>query len=125
MKKIFYYLILVIAGIGTYGTFGLVKTEIASGNGCPDLFPNIPACYIIYTCFIMIIIGHIFKNKFSNLLYFSGAVTAISIATYASWAQYFGKLECPKTALGSPMCYFSFVFFLTLILLKLVHNRQK
>ena len=123
MKKIIYYLILLIAAVGTYGVFGLVKTEMATGNGCPDLFPNVPACYVIYACFILIIIGHLFKNRFSSILYFSGAGIALAIASYASWGQYFGQLECPKTTSGDPMCYYSFAFFLSLILLKTIEHR--
>ena len=125
MKKIIYYLILFIAGAGTYGTYGLVKAEMTTGNRCPGLFPNVPACYVIYACFILIIIGHLFKNSFSSILYFSGAGIALAIATYASWGQYFGQLECPKTDSGSPVCYFSLAIFLSLTLLKIVEQRSK
>lgn len=123
MKKKLYYLILIIASIGTYGVFGLVKEEVATGDGCPDLFSNVPTCYVIYTCLILVIIGHIFKNSFSNFLYFLGTGIALSITAYASIGQCFGLQECFKTPLGAPMCYFSFVFFLGLILLKIAHNK--
>lgn len=64
-----------------------------------------------------------FKDK--SRLYFLGIVTALSIAVLGSVGNLAGYVECPKTEGGTPMCYLSFLLFLSLLLLKGVEKMRK
>ena len=117
IKKIVYYSIIIILTAGIYSAGGLVIEELKTGNGCPKVM-NIPMCMVILVCFIIPFVVHIVKKQ--HFLYFIFTGLAGSIALSASIMQYLNTAECPKTSSGTPMCYFSLLFFTTLILLKIV-----
>ena len=124
-KKITYYSILIILIIGLIGAGGLVLEEFKTGEGCPKIM-HIPMCLVILICFVIPLIAHLFKKW--NLLYFLFTGLAGSIALVASIMQYTGNAQCPKTASGTPMCYYSLLLFSSLIILKIYHlklNKQK
>lgn len=123
MKKLFiHYLIIFIFSIGLYGASGLVLKEYQLKQVCPQIL-SIPACYIIILCLFIPLIAHIFK--FSNKIYFAGTGIALIIASYGSITHFFGFTECPITNYGTPMCYLSFLLFLTLVILKWFNNKTK
>jgi phosphatidylserine synthase len=124
-KKITYYSILVILIIGLFGAGGLVVEEFKTGEGCPKIM-HIPMCLVILICFIVPLIAHLLKKW--NVVYFLFTGLAGSIALVASIMQFTGNAECPKTASGTPMCYYSLLLFNSLIILKIYHlksNNQK
>lgn len=121
-KKIIRFVIIILLAIGLYGVGGLVYTEIQTGNGCPKLW-IIPACYIIFLCFLIPLIVHLLKKY--NSVYFIFTGIAVSIATIASIMQYTGNGQCPKLDNGTPMCYLSFLIFATLITLKKIQLSLK
>jgi hypothetical protein len=124
-KKITYYSILVILIIGLFGAGGLVVEEFKTGEGCPKIM-HIPMCLVILICFIVPLIAHLLKKW--NVVYFLFTGLAGSIALVASIMQFTGNAECPKTASGIPMCYYSLLLFNSLIILKIYHlksNNQK
>ena len=116
INKTIYWIINLLFIIGIFGAGQLVLTEIRTGNGCPK-FGSIPACLIILVCFIIPFITHIVKKW--NLIYFFFTGVAALIALIASFMQFLGNAECPKTDSGIPMCYLSLLIFTTLIILKL------
>ncbi len=118
LKKITYYSILIILIIGLLGAGGLVLEEFKTGEGCPKIM-GIPMCLVILICFIVPIIAHLLKKW--NGLYFLFTGIAGSIALVASIMQFTGHAECPKTASGTPMCYYSLLLFSSLIILKIYH----
>jgi len=124
-NKITYYSILVILIIGLFGAGGLVVEEFKTGEGCPKIM-QIPMCLVILICFIVPLVAHLLKKW--NVLYFLFTGLAGSIALVASIMQFTGNAECPKTASGTPMCYYSLLLFSSLIILKIYHfksNNQK
>ena len=124
MKKIISVIIWSLALFGLYGTAGLVMDEISIGDICPKIL-NIPACYIILTCFILVLVAQTNFAKKIFWLYFIGAGIAWTIAATGTIGQLTGTIECPKTAGGTPMCYLSLAFFSSLIILKLLELKLK
>ncbi|MBF8150592.1 hypothetical protein ITJ86_11835 [Winogradskyella sp. F6397] len=125
LKQITYYSILVILIIGLFGSGALVLEEFKTGEGCPKLL-HVPMCLVVFICFTIPLVAHLFKKW--NVLYYVFTGLAGSIALVASIMQFTGHAECPKTASGTPMCYYSLVLFSSLILLKIYHlktNKQK
>jgi len=120
LKRITYYVILGILIIGVYGAGGLVVEEFKTGEGCPKIM-GIPMCLVILICFLVPLIVHLLKKK--NVLYFLFTGLAGSIALIASIMQFLGYAECPKTSLGTPMCYYSLLLFSSLITLKIYHQK--
>jgi hypothetical protein len=120
-KKITYYSILVILIIGLFGAGGLVFEEFKTGEGCPKIM-QVPMCLVVFICFVIPLVSHLLKKW--NVLYFLFTGLAGSIALVASIMQFTGHAECPKTASGTPMCYYSLVLFSSLILLKIYHLKN-
>ena len=120
IKKTLFFSILFILIIGLYGAGGLVIEELKTGEGCPKII-HIPMCIVILICFIVPFIAHIL-NKW-NTIYFVFTGIAGSIALAASIMQSLGVSECPKTSSGTPMCYFSLLFFSSLVTLKIIQNK--
>lgn len=116
-KKIIYYSILITLIIGLLGAGELVLEEFKTGEGCPKII-GIPMCLVILVCFVVPLIAHLIKKW--NILYFLFTGIAGSIALVASIMQFTGNTECPKTDLGTPMCYYSLLLFSSLILLKTI-----
>ncbi|MEP3837763.1 MAG: hypothetical protein ABJM36_08950 [Algibacter sp.] len=121
LNKIIYYIILGILIVGVYGAGGLVIEEFKTGQGCPKIM-GIPMCLVILTCFLVPLIVHLLKK--GNTLYFLFTGLAASIAFMASIMQFKGCAECPKTATGTPMCYYSLLLFSSLILLKFHYQKS-
>ncbi len=122
-KKSFSVLILLIAAVGLYGSFGLVQNEWINGDICPKLL-GIPACYIIFGCFSLAIISQLNILRDRSWLFWIGVLPALSIASYGSLGELVGFASCPKTSGGIPMCFISFGFFGSLALLKLLLRRS-
>ncbi len=108
-------LLLVVFAIGIVGAGLLVYNEVTQYGVCPKLL-GIPVCYTILFCFMIPFLTHLFK--LSNYLFFTFAGLAFFIALTASIMQVTGYGDCPKTANGTPMCYYSLLLFSSLILLK-------
>ena len=102
--------------IGIIGSGYLVFHEIFTPNTCPKLL-GIPACYLIFACFIVPFFTHLKKGSLG--VYFAFTGLAFTIALLASIFQVNGNVECPKTGNNIPMCYYSLALFTSLIVLKL------
>lgn len=123
MKINFYsFLVYILLIIGVVGSGSLVIDEIKTGNGCPKVL-GIPMCIVILICFIIPFIVHVINKK--NIFYFLFTGTAFSIALIASILQFTHNAECPKTSYGTPMCYYSFIIFLNLLIFKVLDLRLK
>lgn len=121
LKNLAYYLIIILLIVGVVGSGSLVWDEVETGNGCPKVW-IIPACVIVLICFLVPLITHLLKKY--NKIYFAFTGLAFFIAVIASIMQFTGNGECPKLDSGIPMCYLSFLIFLSLILLKLFLLKQ-
>jgi len=122
LKQSLYSAILIIALVGLYGTYGLVRVEWLTGNACPKLL-GIPACYIIVSCFALAIISHLGFLKDKRRIFWLGVLPALAIASYGSMGELFNFASCPKTSGGIPMCYISLAMFGSLAFLKFFLTR--
>ena len=123
ISKIFSVVIWIVALFGINGTFGLVREEFTTGDICPKIV-GIPACYIILTCLILIVVSQSNLLKDKNRLFFIGAGVAATIALVGTIGQLMGWLECPKTEGGIPMCFLSWGLFASLLLLKFIEIKS-
>jgi len=106
---------------GVYGAGKLSYNEITHHHICPKLI-GVPACFIIFLCFLIPLIVHFIKKK--NTLYFVFTGIAFLIALIGTIGQLFDKIQCPKKEDGTPMCYISLVIFSVLILLKIFERKS-
>ncbi len=113
--KILKGLLFIVFAIGLFGAGDLVYTEFNQSNVCPKLI-GIPACYIILGCFVIPFVVHVFI--WPNYIYFAFSGLAFTIALIASIMEITGLGVCPKTANGTPMCYYSLLLFTGLVVLK-------
>jgi hypothetical protein len=118
LSKLINVLVALVFSFGIYGAGRLVYKEYIIKQVCPQIL-GIPACYIIMACLIIPLIAHIFNLR--NNIYFAGTGIALTIATYGSISQLIGIADCPRTTNGMPMCYISFLIFLTLVVLKWIN----
>ena len=121
LKKALRGIITFLFLVGISGASSLVYDEFMIGHICPKIL-GIPACYIIMLCLIIPLGVHLLTPKKMGY-YFLGVGIALSIASYGSIMQILGIVECPKTSNGTPMCFLSFLIFISLFLLK-VTERQ-
>ena len=121
-SKLINGLLLLVFLIGIIGAGLLVYEEIKTTEVCPKLL-GIPACYFILTCFVIPFFTHIFKG--SNIIYFLFSGLAFVIGLVASFMQFTGLGECPKTANGTPMCYYSLMLFTSIVFLKIILLKNK
>jgi uncharacterized membrane protein len=118
MKLLLQFLIILIAFVATYGTYGLVVNEWRIGDICPKIV-GFPACYIVLLCFTSALISSVIPNARAKWIYFGfvGIVTIIAIT--GSIGELAGVTKCPRTDSGIPMCYISMGICLSLLILKM------
>ncbi|PPK93966.1 hypothetical protein LY01_02188 [Nonlabens xylanidelens] len=119
-KTFLSYLITLLLLIGLWGAGGLVLEELKTGNGCPKI-ALIPACIIIFFCFLIPALSHLTSKK--TVFYYLFTALAFGIAAVASYLQFNDLAQCPKMANLTPMCYISLLIFSTLIILKYVEQK--
>ncbi len=120
MKKILFYTITALLILGLWAVGELSYQEFTGKGSCPH-FGVIPVCYLVLGSFVIPLISHITKKAKPLFYLFSGL--AFLLAIFASSGQLSGRLECPKTSEGTPMCYISFFLFLSIISLKIIYQR--
>ena len=119
MKNLLYFLVLSILGFAIYGSSGLVVNEWNIGNICPKIL-GIPACYIVFACFIIALIGHFIPNKNGKYLFFIFIGIVTLIASSGTIAELTGTGKCPRTAGGTPMCFISLGICLSSLIPKII-----
>jgi len=117
MKSILYWLIILIAAFAIYGSFGLSMNDWEIGDVCPKIL-GIPACYIVFACFVGGLVGHLLPIAKSNLIFFFFIGIITLIASTGTIGELTGTAECPKTAGGTPMCFISLAICLSLLISK-------
>lgn len=124
MSRFFYVLVVVIALGAVYGTFGLVEQEFSVGDICPKIL-KIPACYIVFVCFLSALVFHLSKLKKRQLYYFVSIGLVTLIALTGTIGELTGTTECPKTSGGIPMCFISLGICISLLLSKVANLRSR
>lgn len=120
IKKITRFSIYILFIIWIFGSWSLALDEFSEWHICPTLL-NIPACYIIFLCFIVLLVLFIFKK---DIYFYTVAFFPISVALYGTISQIFWNIECPKTESWIPMCFISLWLFGSLCLCKYLISRK-
>ena len=114
MKNIWFIIAFAILSFAIYGSYGLSMKDYTVKNVCPKLL-GIPACYIVLTCFVAALIGHIFSFEKSDWVYYGFIGVVTLIASTGTLGEIFGFAKCPRTAGGTPMCFISLGICLSLL----------
>ncbi len=125
MKLFIFYLILGVLILVLYGSFKISLIDFDQKNVCPKLL-SIPVCYIISLTFLLVIISHLNVNgSYSNFWYYIFLAIPFIMALTGTLNELSGNIVCPRTAGGTPMCYISLGFCISLFVLKLIEQRLK
>lgn len=115
--NIFYWITLVLILFVTYASGRLSLYDWKKKNICPKI-AGIPACYIVFVCFLTASISHLINTAFSTQLFFIFIGIPGVIALIGSITELTGRTICPKTKSGIPMCYISLGFCVALAITK-------
>jgi len=115
-------LISVSALFGLTGVLPIVYETYTETSACPD-FLGIPACYFVAIGYFWVLISIFFSSLMRKSLFLMGWGTVFVLATSGSIAEVFGKNMCPKTAIGIPKCYFSFLLTIVIFVLYCIQVR--
>lgn len=116
MNAILYYIILVVLSFVIYSSFRLSLKDYRKKNVCPKVF-LIPACYLVFLFFVGALLSHLLVQPLPYW-YFGFIAVPFLLALSGTIAELAGKVVCPRTPGGTPMCYLSLGFCSFLIVLK-------
>ncbi len=123
MKQILFIVIVIILLFSIYGSFNLSMVDFHKKNICPKVL-GIPACYIVLLFFILGLAGHVFKEYLGRDLWYYGFIAVpFLLALGGSLTELSGKVICPRTPDGTPMCFISLGICTTLLILKYTEIR--
>jgi len=117
MNLVFYLITSATILFAIYASFNLSRHEYKKKSICPKI-AQIPACYIVFTFFSAAGLSHFINTSTSNQLYFIFISVPALIALIGTVVELRGKVICPRTASGIPMCYISLGLCLLLIVFK-------
>ncbi len=112
-----YYIIIAILVFVIYGSFMLSRKDFRKKNVCPKVL-GIPACYLVFLFFVAALLVHSFSFG-TPYSYFGFLAVPFLLALTGTIVEMTGKVICPRTPGGTPMCFISLGFCATLIALKL------
>ena len=118
MNPILYYIIIVVLSFVIYSSYRLSRKDYRKKNVCPKIL-SIPACYIVCLFFIAALLGHLFFEA-APYWYFGFLAVPFILALSGTLTELAGKVICPRTRGGTPMCYLSLGFCSLLIILKTI-----
>ena len=125
MAKISYYVLIVLAALGTLAGGRLSLAHMQTGETCPTLGP-IPACLIVFIGYALVLISVTIGPKAKRkLLFFIGWTPVFALAAFGVSLEIFGQDICPIGALGIPQCFYSFAMVLLCLLLFLLWQKDK
>ncbi|WP_020568263.1 hypothetical protein [Neolewinella persica] len=111
-----HYVIAVILAFVIYGSFQLSLKDFRKKNICPKII-GIPACYLVLAFFAGALVLHLIGPQLVYWYYGFIGVPFI-LALMGTLTEVSGKVVCPRTSGGTPMCFISLGFCTTLIVLK-------
>jgi hypothetical protein len=107
-----------------YGAFSLLVIDFETKNIWPKIL-KIPACYIVFILFLLTFMSHVFQNYFGGLWHYAFLAIPFLLALSGTVSELSGKVVCPRSAGGIPMCYISFGICITLVVLKVAEIKIK
>ena len=111
-----YYIIIAILLFSIYGSFNLSRYDYRKKNICPKIL-GIPACYIVCFFFVVALVAQ-FVQPTQSTIYYAMIATPFLLAFAGTATELSGKVICPRTPGGTPMCYISLGICTALLALK-------
>jgi len=123
MKQTIFFLILGLLIFASYGSFNLSRVDYKKKNICPKIV-GIPACYLVFLFFALTLVAHLIPNSLAiNWWYFGFLAIPFLLALSGTVTELSGKVVCPRTAGGTPMCYISLAMCSALLIMKIVEHK--
>ena len=98
--------IITLVALGLWGVGGISFTHWAGQTPCPTI-GLIPACYIIFVGYGLVLVSMYPNLKTSLGVFLIGWVPVISLALVGVIGELTSMLHCPISEVGIPKCYFS------------------
>lgn len=112
-----YWVTVVILAFAITGSGNLSRKDWKKKDICPKIL-GMPACYIVFAFFLAAGVAHYLNTPVSNQAYFGLVAVPALIALVGTVTELSGKVICPRTGSGTPMCYISLGLCLSLLLTK-------
>jgi len=98
--------IIVLSGLGFLGVGGISLSHWTGEAGCPMLGP-IPACYVIFVGYGLILLSTFVRSNISVPMFFIGWLPVMVLAFIGVIGDITSTVTCPMSEIGIPKCYFS------------------
>ena len=122
MTQAMYFVIFGLLSFAIYGSFNLSIRDFKKKNVCPKIL-SIPACYIVVLFFVLALLSHALPSIFSNSWWYYGFIAVpFLLALSGTLTELSGKVICPRTPGGTPMCYISLAMCTSFLVLKFAEN---
>ncbi len=113
------WLLVGISAIGVLGVAQISYSQFAGLSQCPQL-GMIPACYIVLACYTLILIAAVCRRAMPSWVFWIGWLGVFAMAISGTVLELAGTQTCPRTASGTPTCYFSLAIAILLALLFII-----
>ena len=113
-----------ISGVGAIFAAYLVIMESYNPGYCPQII-DIPACYPILVCYILVFISlFIYKRIARYIIFYISTLTGLAIAVWFTLGKIMGTRTC-SALFDIPLCYASLILFITILVLGAMEVRKK
>ncbi len=89
-----------------FGLAPVIASEWQGLGGCPDLGP-LPACYLVAAAYAAMAIAALAAPRRLTWVFLLGWLPVFALAATGSALELSGRLTCPASSSGTPMCYYS------------------
>jgi hypothetical protein len=101
---------------GLWGALRVSYTTITDTAPCPD-FMDIPICYLVSIGYLSMLAAQVASpGKLKNRLFYPAWALVFIIAAFGAGLEITTGNTCPKNSSGVPLCYFSFVLCVAIII---------
>jgi hypothetical protein len=92
--------------VGIAGVAPVSLAELFNRDPCPHLGP-VPACHIVLLGYGTVILTALHRRLWNPWVFAAGLAPVLVLAAAGSGLELFGIETCPRTAGGTPKCFFS------------------
>ena len=106
--------LLILAGL--WGALGVSYTTITGTARCPDIV-DIPICYLVGLGYLSMLAAQVVAPaKLKNRLFYPGWAIVFLVAVLGTGFELSIGDACPRSGSGVPLCYFSILLSIAIIL---------
>jgi len=106
MKNILRFSVIILGAVGFLGVTQISYVHAIGQESCPIL-GSIPACYLIFIGYAMVIASMLPKISRARMIFLIGWTPVIVLALMGTVGELTQTMSCPHTEAGTPKCYFS------------------